>query len=923
MFSCYTLVTKQALTSAMAFTSLSLVEILRSQFSWISRTTRFAAQGKSSLRRVDHYFETSVDMQHHPEGPPALTDATFSPAPSSTFKLRNITVDFVQQGMNVVTGPSGSGKTSLLLSLLGETILEAGEVTCPRDVAYASQSAWLRNDTIRNNILFESAFEQIRYDRVVEACCLSQDFDQLPKGDLTVVGENGTVLSGGQRQRLALARAIYSKASALFFDDVFSALDVTTAVHVYNHCFCSDLLHGRTVILVTQIPWIGEQADLELRLDAGTVKFVEAREEAVRIPISVARALETTQTRQDISGYSTPARTAAQLLADPLARKGLVEDVPSQQRNPKGLCKSYFVQSSCSYPGFDLACVTNNSGTVYEYVVVFGGHRYALFALLVSLASQLAFFAMTLWLSVWVGAYSDRDAIDLGFYLGIYAAILASFNILTGLNSLVYQNGAWNAARKMHQRLVQSVLKAPLSWYDTISIGRITNRFSRDIHSMDSLLADLSKETIYCFIRMLLRIGAISSILPIFAVPTAFVCVVSFIIGDMYTRTAASVKRIAAESQSPVFAHFSEALAGLSIVRARSGMTDILGRQLAQKLRVYARAAEAQYNLNRWVSLRTDCAAAIVALGAGSIALARAGTVSSGLVGFSLTNAIGLSSTIISLVRNMNELEVELTCFQRVREYVDLPAEEAPSDPSVVMPPASWPCSGTMEFRNVTVRYTPDGPDILKNVSFTIKPNERVAVVGRTGSGKSTLVLSLLRVTHIVSGSIFYDGVDITHIPLKNLRRGLTIIPQDTALFSGDVGENLDPSNAADRHDLENALSACNGVTALSNISTNPDGSSDQIKSQILLSSQVTSGGQNFSHGQRQILSLARALVKRSKLVLLDEATASVDYETDAGIQRVLREELKESTLITIAHRLRTIMDYNRVIVMSGGEIIE
>ena len=294
MFSCYTLGMGQSLTSATAFTSLSLIEILRSQFAWISRTTRFVAQAKASLGRIDHYFETFIDMQHHPEGPPSLSNATLSRSRASKFKLRNITLHFIKQGMNVVTGPSGSGKTSLLLSLLGETILEAGEVTCPRDVAYASQSAWLQNDTIRNNILFNSAFELIRYDRVVDACCLLQDLGQLPQCDLTLVGENGTVLSGGQRQRLALARVIYSKASTIFLDDVFPALDVTTAVHLYNHCFCSDLLHGRTVILVTQIPWIGEQADFEVRLDGGVVKFVEAREGVVRIPISVARVLAAT-----------------------------------------------------------------------------------------------------------------------------------------------------------------------------------------------------------------------------------------------------------------------------------------------------------------------------------------------------------------------------------------------------------------------------------------------------------------------------------------------------------------------------------------------------------------------------------------------------------------------------------------------------
>lgn len=346
MFSCYIFGTGRPLTSATAFTSLSLVEILREKFVWISRTTRYVAQAKASLGRVDHYFETFIEMQHHPEGPPSLIDATLRRSHASEFKLRNITLNFIKQGMNVVTGPSGSGKTSLLLSLLGETILEVGEVTCPRDVAYASQSAWLQNDTIRNNILFNSAFEQIRYDRVLDACCLLQDLGQLPQSDLTLVGENRTVLSGGQRQRLALARAIYSKASAIFLDDVFSALDVTTAVHLYNHCFCSDLLHGRTVILVTQIPWIGEQADFEVKLDGGVVKFVEARKGVVRIPISVARVLAVTGTRQqEISKDTTPVPVAKQLPTDPPSQKGLFDDIVRHKRNPRALCKSHSSQS--------------------------------------------------------------------------------------------------------------------------------------------------------------------------------------------------------------------------------------------------------------------------------------------------------------------------------------------------------------------------------------------------------------------------------------------------------------------------------------------------------------------------------------------------------------------------------------------------
>lgn len=453
------------------------------------------------------------------------------------------------------------------------------------------------------------------------------------------------------------------------------------------------------------------------------------------------------------------------------------------------------------------------------------------------------------------------------------------------------------------------------SWYDTISLGRINNRFSRDIDSVDSQIIEKLQKVIGLIFFLLTRTVAIGSIMPTFGLPTILVCFLEYWIGEAYTRTAASVKRLASESQSPIFAHFSEVLAGLSVVRARVGMTEIMQKQLAAKLRVYARAMEAQYNANRWVGVRSELAASTLSLAAGIIAL-QSGSVSPGLVGFSLTNSTGLGIAAMQLVRAWNELEIEGTSFQRIQEYAELPPEE---DAKILAPiPARWPSSGTVEFRNVTVRYTPDGPDIVKNISFTIQPGERVAIVGRSGSGKSTLANSCLHVTQVVSGSILYDGTDIAQIPLHRLRQSLTFIPQDTMLFNGDIRDNLDPAHAFDLHDIENALNACSNTRALSTHSH-----SEELSIKISLSTPVATGGHNFSHGQRQILGLARALVKRSKLILLDEATASMDYETDAAIQDVLRTELKGSTLITIAHRLRTIVDYDRVIVMSDGKIVE
>jgi ABC-type multidrug transport system fused ATPase/permease subunit len=348
------------------------------------------------------------------------------------------------------------------------------------------------------------------------------------------------------------------------------------------------------------------------------------------------------------------------------------------------------------------------------------------------------------------------------------------------------------------------------------------------------------------------------------------------------------------------------------------------------------------------VAVRIDFVTALVTLCAGMIAITKAGSLAAGLVGFSLTSANSLSQTILWLVRAMNDLEVEVQSFHRVKEYVKLEPEEKDDEPypeegkyaddeSLVIP-KDWPRSGEIEFRDVTIRYDPEGPNILTNVNLKFKAGQRVAVVGRTGSGKSTLVLSLLRFTHIVSGQILYDGLDITKVPRHRLRESLTIIPQEAVLFNGTVESNLDPTGSVPQETLDRALENCKGIASFSSdddttivggddaaTSTAADDNSQGLS----LASPVDARGENFSHGQRQVLSLCRALIRRSKLMLLDEATASMDYETDRGIQQVLRDELETEgagggrTLVTIAHRLRTIIDYDTVVVMSAGRVLE
>ncbi|KAL2754344.1 hypothetical protein ACRALDRAFT_1063207 [Sodiomyces alcalophilus JCM 7366] len=940
IFLLHVAVRKQELDAATAFTTVHLVKNIRKNITQAGSLSRNVTAAMVALDRLDRYFESTVAMEKYAEGPLQIQDGSFRRNALATFRLQKVSVSFVEGGLNAVAGPSGSGKTTLLLAILGEAERLGGTVTRPRDVAFASQTAWLQNETIRENILFQAPFEKARYDRVIEACCLVLDLSQMDQGDQTVVGENGASLSGGQKARIALARALYSKAPLILLDDIFSALDAKTSASLWERCFCTDMLRGRTTVLVSQQPWVAAQSDLCVLLEDGTVSSIERNIGVVRQPVASVFP----EGDGEIAGVNVRDEGLEPELE---SRSDSLNDTSKTARRPDG--KDLVAQEM-------KASGKNTRLTFFKYMTYFGGPLYAIACILLQLFSNVAWMASSLWLSVWVGAYSKEEAVNVGFYLGVYAAFAAAEKVSTAAIILAFENGAWHAARKLHNDFIRAVMGVSLSWFKNVPVGRVINRFSRDMYSLDSMVCGQLRNFLDYGMNLVFRIGAISSILPIFVVPAAVTCFVGVIVGEMYTRTAVTVKKLVSSAQSPVFTQFSDTLAGLAVIRARDGMAGAFGETLAERLRVWTRAAEANYNCNRWVAMRVDFITALVGLSAGIIAVSKAGVVSAGLVGFSLTNATGLSQTILLLVRSMNDLEVELQSFIRVREYAGLEPEDKSDKPYVEegeyadeesqVLPREWPTTGRVELRNVTIRYDPDGPDILTDVNLTFEAGERVAIVGRTGSGKSTLVLSLLRFTHIVSGQILYDGIDITKIPRRRLREALTIIPQEAVLFNGTVESNLDPTGRVPEVDLKRALQSCQGIAAFKQQQTNgghglqangnsnshggENRNSNGYSSAVTdfdLDTHVNPKGENFSHGQRQVLSLCRALVRKSRLMLLDEATASMDYETDRGIQEVLRKELDEAgggrTLVTIAHRLRTIIDYDTVVVMSGGRVAE
>uniref|UniRef100_A0A8H7K177 P-loop containing nucleoside triphosphate hydrolase protein n=1 Tax=Bionectria ochroleuca TaxID=29856 RepID=A0A8H7K177_BIOOC len=793
MFVSLVLFTNTPLRAPMAFTSVAITETLRSQFVWLCKVIQWVSQARGSLIRVDSFLEAAAERQRHPHGPPELQHATVRWSEHASFMLRDISVSFRLAALNVVSGGTGSGKSLLLLSLLGETNLTNGLITCPDDVAYVPQTAWLQNTSVRQNIIFYSDFDQERYNSVLHACDLSDDLSRLPLGDLTQVGERGSALSGGQKQRISLARALYSSASTLLLDDIFSALDAHTTSRVY----------------------------------------------------------------------------------------------------------------------------------ILKYMLLFGGAAHASLALCSALVVQLAYLSITLWLSVWTNARDGKADRFPGqrFYLYVYTGTVVGFILLQFWNNFIFQRGGWHASRTMHQRLVNAVVKAPNSWLSSVSIGQILSRFGPDTQSIDAVLTDWLRMTLDNGLRFVLRLASIASIMPIFALPAGLFCLIGFATGEMYSRAEISVKRIVSIKFAPIFSHFNETTAGMAVIRAQRSMDGVFQQLLADKIAQHMRAAEAQFNCNRWVSIRSDFCAATIAATAGYIAYSKSG--SAGLVGFSLTNAIGLSQTILTLIRNMNELEVELNSFQRIHDYTKIEPEETAETEALLVKNkilAAWPTCGRVEIRNLRVRYAPDQVDVLQDINIDAKPGERIAIVGRTGSGKSTLGLSMLRSTYISAGQILIDGVDITKVPLRRLRKAIGLIPQETVLFSGDAQSNLDPFSEVDRSELEYVLQACS-LPQEGGVMENTNGAVP--KAQLATDTPIASGGTNFSTGQRQIFGLARAMCRRSKVIIMDEATASVDHKTDARMQRLVRSEFVGSTIIAIAHRLRTVVDYDRVIVMGEGRVVE
>ncbi|KAF9132827.1 hypothetical protein BGW39_011213 [Mortierella sp. 14UC] len=908
-------------------------------------------------------------------------------APEERFKLKNLSIDFPVGKLSVIVGPTGSGKSAMLLALLGELERLEGNHYMPRldygpsasneegsGLAYVAQTAWLQNTTIRNNILFGREFDQERYDAVVEGCALTTDFEILEFGDATEIGEQGITLSGGQKQRVSLARAIYSKASVLLLDDCLSAVDTHTGKHLFQ-TLTGPLVAGRTILLVThQVQLCMTSASLVVVLNKGEILGAGTPEEAVRnewvenISLSALKDGESSE-------VSTLRNEDAQTKPKKDAKEKTAPKLTEDEKKVEGAV----------------------AWNVYKtYLVASGGWPFWIGLVILFLTRELVDISQNAWLAIWsnkmakaTGSYTvkafdyivpqpvaqslyasfapannqsystvtmsvfgkgEPETVDVDFYLGIYVLLSISTLFMAALTNYYTIFGGLAASRSLHQQLLRKVSRAKVRFFDTTPIGRIVNRFSSDISTIDDDVSNGLQGLFGSFVTILGIIVIISANMPLFMIPAVFIVVIYGIIGALYVPVSRDLKRLNSNSRSPILNHFNEALSGLPTIRAYGFEKRFLSKNLLNQDN-NNRTFFLLWSTNRWLHWRVDIAGALVAFTTGMLILQNFDSLEPGWAALSLSYALMFTGTIVWLIRIYAQNEMNLNSVERVAEYMNLEEE-----PAAIIegsrPPASWPHAGEIVIDHLTMKYAPDAPAVIKDVSFTIKAGEKIGVVGRTGSGKSTFAISLFRFMDPVAGTITIDGIDICKIGLQDLRSNLTIIPQDPILFKGTLRSNLDPFGEREDRELWEALRRSHLIPDTRPSSRLPshrnsldlttadapqsksrtgslNGAAEALESEtvdpskITLDTPVKENGSNFSQGQRQLIALARALVRQSKIIVMDEATASVDFETDLKIQGTIRQEMANSTILTIAHRIRTIADFDRVLVMNAGEVAE
>ncbi|TDH66630.1 hypothetical protein CCR75_007535 [Bremia lactucae] len=863
-----------------------------------SRLSDFLAAGEATGSSIEHITRDSA-VYITPEI--SLKNADFTWEPDAlTPTLRDINVTLRKGTLTVVVGPVGSGKSSLVNAILGEMHQSRGKRQVDGKIAYASQQAWIQNQSVRENILFGEPFDAKHYDQVLTACQLTLDFKMLERGDRTEIGERGINLSGGQKARIGIARAIYRAKTFDFvvLDDPLSALDV----HVANAVFTEGLqgLASKTtrLLVLNSHYHLLLDADRILVMAAGRIvgdgSLHELRDDFPFLHCSpqIRRSLsneieEPLESELQVDTELHPTRKSIKTGHKPSSGKLIV---PEDRQ-----IGSVKLQSYVDY----LACSGWNGHTLG---ILMG----TLFAI-----AQFVLFGCDWFLSHWAKGSVALSPID---SLRVYVGIVALATLLSFGRCLFFMAICMACSLRIHLKNLHKVLAAPITtFFDVTPIGRILNRFSRDLDEVDNPLP-------YCGLWLLLNIFQVASSFLVCAIVNPFVLLVyvpiaygCFFTAKVYQASARELKRLDGVTRSPFLNLMSETLSGIETVRSYN-MAEVFASRCEELLNKNIRIYFLVQISSRWFDMRSDWFVSVIIGTVAMLAVAAKSTVGASVAALGLTYAAQLSSSFQRMTTLSTKVESSMTSFERIAHYGTLNEEGCGRTPSNEATLATtWPQTGQVVFRNVSMKYRDDLPLVLRKVSFSVASGEKVGICGRTGSGKSSLMSVLFRVVEIpTSGRVWIDGVDIATITVRQLRAKLTIIPQDPMLFSGSLRLNMDPFGEKSDADLWHVLRK---VHLYETVSSWGNG----------LDYEVAEKGENLSIGQRQLLCIARALIRDSKVIVMDEATANVDQESDKVIQQTMKESFGgiDCTVLCIAHRMETIMDSNKILVLDAGEVVE
>uniref|UniRef100_A0A8C7DBA5 Cystic fibrosis transmembrane conductance regulator n=1 Tax=Oncorhynchus kisutch TaxID=8019 RepID=A0A8C7DBA5_ONCKI len=775
--------------------------------------------------------------------------------------------------------PSHFPQSSLLSSILGELPHDKGVLKVKGQLTYASQQPWVFPGTIRSNILFGKELHPQKYEKVLRACALKRDMELLPDGDLTLIGDRGATLSGGQKARVNLARAVYQDADIYLLDDPLSAVDAEVGRHLFEQCICGILKNKPRILVTHQLQYL-QAANQILVLKEGHMVARGTYSELQRSGVDFTSLLKREEEGPQAPGAETESRSPR---SRTLSQNSVVSHTSSirsvkdgtEQSLPDTANSIILVEESRSEG-------TIGVGLYVKYLKAGANILVLIGVVLLQFLAQAAYILQDWWLAYWAGEQEKlnvngtvtvqngvnvTEELSLDLYLGIYAGLTGATLIFGFARSLLMFNVLVKAAQSLHNRMFNSILRTPVRFFDINPIGRVLNRFSKDIGQLDAALPWTFVDFIQIFLQIIGVVAVAASVIPWILIPLVPLVIVFLFLRRYFLQTSRDVKRLESTTRSPVFSHLSSSLQGLWTIRA-------------------FRAEERfQNTFDTYQDLHSE--------------------VEAGSVGLALSYAVTLMGMFQWGVRQSAEVENMMTSVERVVEYTELESE-APWE-TQKRPPPEWPSQGLITFDRVSFSYSSDGPVVLKDMKAMFRPKEKVGIVGRTGAGKSSLVSALFRLAE-PEGRIYIDGVLTSEIGLHDLRQKMSIIPQDPVLFTGTMRKNLDPFSQHTDEDLWNALQEV------------------QLKSVVeelpnKMETVLAESGSNFSVGQRQLVCLARAVLRKNRILIIDEATANVDPRTDELIQKTIRDKFRECTVLTIAHRLNTIIDSDRILVLDAGQI--